>query len=156
MQLAKLSSFYGNSVATSNRRMEERILQSDRLRLVMTSVEVVVAAVLLFTGSALLYAALYGIIFAYGNVQLISAVMTWGIILIVLGVITAWDVGRKLKAKHQVVIALADLFGSFVLVFLILSSSPDSVLAWLAISGINNVLLDIAFAAGYVKSNLRK
>lgn len=115
-----------------------------------------VASILLFTGSALLYATLYGIIFHYGTVQLIPALMTWGAILTVLGIITAWDAGRKLKAKHIVIIAVADLFGAFVLIFLILSPSPDSVSAWLTIAGLNNILLDVALAAAHMRKQSSK
>lgn len=131
-------------------------MQSDKLVLVTALVEVVVGSILLFTGSALLYAALYGIVFHYGTVQVIPALTTWGAILTVLGIITAWDAARKLKVTHLVIIAVADLFGAFVFIFPILSPSPDSVSAWLTITGLNNILLDTALVAGHMKKQSSK
>lgn len=131
-------------------------MQSEEPRLVIVSVEVVLASVLLLTGSALFYAALYGYLFPSGTTQLIPVIMFWGVVLLVLGMLAAWDAGKRLRGRRLVIIAVADLFGAFAFVLLVLSPPANLVLGWLTIAGLNNMLLDIALVAGHIKEQPAK
>ena len=76
--------------------------------------------------------------------------------LVTLGMPIAWDAGKKLKDTHLIIVAVEDLLGAILFIFVIFSPSQDSILGWLFIASLNNVLPYVALLAGHKRSNLSK